>query len=105
MTRHVARLEPIDQRASGSPARPGSWFITHRLGRPAGGTYTEVAMPAHAEALDRAVLETVVRAVAVELYGSAWAFIYGPEQHAEAIARWSSPRRELVVVEVVEVLS
>lgn len=82
------------------------WYITHPLGRPAGGTYTEVAFSrtarfaaARHERPD-AVLEEVVRRVAVDLYGTAWAFTYRPDQYDDAIGRWQMRRRERVVVTV-----
>lgn len=118
--RFVARLEPIDQREPAPAPRAGSWFITHPLGRPAGNTYTEVSFTPtvlaalHGLPLDpqldlaayvRAILDAVVRAVAVELYGTAWAFTYGPEHPPQSLARREAGRRELVTVEVVEVLS
>lgn len=110
--RFIAKLTPIDQFVTGVAPEPNSWFITHPLGKPAGGTYTEVTFTdAALNGLDRdhartpAVLEQVVREVAAELYGTAWAFIYGPEQHPDAIARFESPRREHVLVELVEVFS
>jgi hypothetical protein len=88
------------------PTLPGAWSITHPLGRPAGGTYTEVAFAD--EALDElvhatpqqveAVCEEVTRRVAVDLYGTAWAFTYRPDQYADAIERHHVRRRELVIV-------
>jgi hypothetical protein len=96
-----ARLESLEQQPL-DPA-PTSWFITHELGGPAAGTFTEVAFDdtRHPDT----VLEPVVRLVAVELYGTRWAFLYPPEQYAGAIGRHSMRRRELVVVSGIEVLA
>jgi hypothetical protein len=82
---------------------PGSWFITHPLGRPAGNTYTEVAFAPDVAVQPRAVLDEVVRHVARDLYGTAWAFTYPPEDFADAIERYGSRRRERVVVTDLEV--
>jgi hypothetical protein len=78
----------------------GSWFVTHPLGRPAGNTYTEVAFAPDVLARQHspAVLDQVVRSVAVDLYGTAWAFTYPPEDYVDAIERWHMRRRERVVV-------
>lgn len=102
--RFLARLEPIDQRDRQQPLT-GSWFITHGIGTPAGGTFTEVAIdPAvlgdAPRDIARAALEQTVRELAVQLYGDSWAFTYDP-QHPPA----EPNRRELVVVTWVEVLS
>jgi hypothetical protein len=80
---------------------PGSWFITHGLGTPAAGTYTEVAFAPEVlqqpEATE-AALEQITRQVARALYGNAWAFTYRPDQWHEAIERHGMRRRERVVV-------
>lgn len=81
---------------------PGSWFITHPLGGPAAGTYTEVAIEG-AERLPERVADEVVRRVAIDLYGTRWAFHYRPDQYAGAIGRWGMRRRERVTVTGVEV--
>lgn len=95
------------------PLDSTSWFITHPLGGPAAGTFTEVAIgedvldglhelcgdePGVAELLERAVL-----AVARELYGTAHAFTYRPGQYADAIGRHGMRRREVVVLTELEV--
>lgn len=88
------------------PAGPdsyGSWSITFGLGKSAQGTYTEVAFTRDVDRHPERVLEEVVRRVAVDLYGTAWAFTYRPEQYAEAIARWGLRRRERVLVTSIEV--
>lgn len=87
-----------------------SWFITHGLGKPAGGTFTEVVIDGTPEDDDGAplpveVVEQLVREIAVQLYGTAWAFTYRPDQYADAIGRHGMRRRELVLVDALEVLS
>ncbi len=98
-----ARLDPL----GAGDTWPSSWSISHLLGGPATGTYTEVALaPAVRDAgHPDQVLEEVVRRVAVDLYGTAWAYVYPPEQFADAIARWGLRRRERVVVTAVVVWS
>jgi hypothetical protein len=100
---HEARLVPdVHPHAANLT---GSWFITHGFGKPAAGTYTEVAfLPEITETEPERVLDEVVRAVAVELYGTAWAFHYRPDQYADAIGRFPEMRRrERVLVTAVEV--
>ena len=107
---YAARLQPAGEVASSLPPHPSSWFITHALGGPANGTYTEVsfvevdlaplvASPLYVES----ILDAVVRHLATELYGRAWAFHYRPEQYADSIARHGTIRRERVLVEGIEV--
>lgn len=92
-----------------SPLMPGSWFITHGIGKPAEGTFTEVAFThdalRDADGVEHPehVLDAVVRLVAGQLYGTAWAFHYRPDQYADSIERWSMRRRERVLVTSVEV--
>jgi hypothetical protein len=102
---HEARLLPFTDGAEHAAVQPGSWFITHPLGKPAGNTYTEVIItPAvQAEEHPEHVIDAVVRRVADELYGRAWAFHYRPEQYADSIERWGMTRRERVAVTSVEV--
>jgi hypothetical protein len=86
--------------------RPTSWFITHPLGGPAANTFTEVQMPdftPDGEKLEESVLDAAVRQIAMQLYGTAYAFTYRPGQYADSIARHRMTRRELVLVSVVEV--
>jgi hypothetical protein len=90
--------------------RPDAWFITHPLGGPAAGTYTEVVIepnpdgtPSAGAPLPAHIVEHVVCLVALELYGNAWAFVYPPEQRDRGTLR--ARRRECVVVEGIEVLS
>lgn len=94
------------------PLDPTSWFITHGIGGPAAGTFTEVAIAEDVlelllELHDRDVvvelLERAVRHVAGQLYGTAYAFTYRPGQYADAIARHGMRRREVVVVSALEV--
>lgn len=90
---------------------PGSWFITHGAGKPAQNTYTEVAFAPDALSDEDGapypehVLDQAVRAVAGQLYGTAWAFHYRPDQADDAIRRWSLRRRERVVITDLEVWS
>lgn len=94
--------------------RPGSWYVTHGLGGPAAGTYTEVAFDPGAvdplqTHLDHAsivrILDGIVRQTAVALYGTAWAFTYRPDEYADAIERHGMRLRERVVVDGIEVYS
>jgi hypothetical protein len=96
---------------------PTSWTVTFGLGGPAANTYTEVRFPA--EVLDRLadpewwgvtdeharerILDETVRQVAEQAYGRSWAFHYRPDQYDESVARWSPRRREVLVVERLEV--
>lgn len=84
---------------------PGSWYITHGMGKPAQNTYTEVAFTPEVQAAGHpeAVLEEATRKVAADLYGRCWAFTYRPDQYEESIARWRVRRRERVVVTTLEV--
>lgn len=91
--------------------RPGSWFVTHGLGGPAAGTYTEVVLdPPLPEDDDGApipheLISEVVRQTAIALYGTAWAFHYPPQQYADAIERHGMRLRERVIVDGIEVYS
>lgn len=91
--------------------RPGSWFITHGLGKPAANTYTEVVLdPPLPEDADGApipheLIDEIVRQVAIALYGTAWAFTYPPQQYADAIERHGMRLRERVLVDGIEVYS
>jgi hypothetical protein len=91
----TARLVPnVDEHAMNLP---GSWFITHPLGGPAGDTYTEVVIH-QGERYPESMRDDAVRFVATELYGSRWAFHYRPEQFDDAIGRYGLRRRERVFV-------
>lgn len=93
----------LDQESSDPWGRP--WTVTFGFGKPAQGTYTEIAFAPEVAAQNHPerVLEEVVRQVVIDLYGTAWAFTYRPDQYDEAIARWSLRRRERVVVTSIEV--
>jgi hypothetical protein len=90
---------------------PSSWFLTHGFGKPAAGTYTEVRFaPSVIDtlALDgslhvEAILDGVVRRVAADLYGTAWAFHYRPDEYARAIEQYRLRLREVVEVSSIEV--
>lgn len=107
----LAELVPAGTRTLGP-----CWYITHGLGGPAAGTFTEVAFTAAAadgvifrddarDLTDDVLFERVVREVAVSLYGTAWAFLYRPREYDDAIGRHGMKRRERVVVEAVEVFA
>lgn len=92
---------------------PTSWFVTFGFGKPAAGTYSEVRLPAELTGPDgpvvvdeqrrEAILDAVVRRVVVDLYGSAWAFHYRPNEYADAIERYGVRLREVVEVSSIEV--
>jgi hypothetical protein len=117
-----AKLLPAEQLVDENLLAPlaTSWTVTFGLGGPAAGTYTEVRFPAAvldaeggarefvAGAADPAyelerLLDDLVRRVAEETYGRSWAFHYRPEQYEQSVARWNTRRREVVVVERLEV--
>jgi len=75
------------------------WYITHPLGKPAGDTYTAVVFAADvADAFVPAVLHATAHAVAFDLYGTAWAFIYPPNEYESAVGRFPMRCRERVLV-------
>jgi hypothetical protein len=83
-----------------------SWFITFGFGKPAECTFTEVVLPDFADdgtPLTQAVKDELVRRLANDLYGTAWAFHYRPDQAAEALWRYDVRLREHVTVTSVEV--
>lgn len=95
---HVtARLSPFHS----VPVGAQSWFISHGLGTPAAGTFTEVIF--EGEQPDEITAAVAVRQVADQLYSNRWAFVYRPDQYAVAIARHGMTRRERVVVTDIEV--
>lgn len=87
-----------------SSTHPRSWFITFGVSSPARGMFTEVAITGNDD-FDSETLDRVVRAIAVELYGTAWAFHYPPDDYESAIERYNLVRREKVVVARVEAWS
>lgn len=100
---YEARLVPFADGAEHAAVQPGSWFITFGFGKPAASTYTEVVLaPAVLDQPD-AVVEEAVRGVARDLYGTAWAFTYRPEQYADAVERHGVRRRERVAITELEV--
>lgn len=102
---HEARLVPFIDGAEHAAVQPGSWFVTFGFGRPAQATYTEVVLAPQVRDAGHPehVVEEAVRAVVLELYGTAWAFIYRPEQYADAIERHNVKRRERVAITSLEV--
>lgn len=100
---HEARLVPFPDGAEHAAVQPGSWFITFGFGKPAQNTYTEVVLAPEVRDMPEHVVDEAVRAVARELYGTAWAFHYRPEQYADAIERYGVKRRERVAITVLEV--
>jgi len=104
-TARLAERRPMHDRPDAT-----SWFVTFGFGKPAASTYTEVAFADTALADEdehfqhpEHVLDAVVRRVAADLYGQAWAFHYRPEQYDEAIGRYPVRLREKVVVSSIEV--
>lgn len=83
---------------------PGAWAITHQLGSPAGGTHTEVVLADDtATGLPEHLADDLVRKIAGDLYGRAWAFHYRPEQVPEQVLKYGSRVRERVEVTAVKV--
>lgn len=68
-----------------------TWFITFGLGTRHGRTHTRVLVPA---SLSRDEASDYVRSVAVESYGTEWAFHYSPDQYESAIAQYHLTVRE-----------
>lgn len=99
-----ASLDPSNT----GPDWAGSWFITHGFGKPAAGTYTEVALGDNAridpegQPWPEHVIDQAVREVAGQLYGTAWAFHYRPDQAADAIYSYGIRRRERVIITSIE---
>lgn len=102
-----ARLAAPDRTARpGGRSESHSWFITFGFGKPAQRTFTEVVLPDFTDdgqPLTDAVKDALVRKVAADLYGTAWAFHYRPEQAEEALWRYDVRIREHVTVTSVEV--
>ena len=96
-----ARIDPL----ASTNIEPNSWFITFGLGGPAEGSFTEVTFGPGEPADLTDIIDQVVRQVAFDTYGTAWAFHYSPDQYDSAIERWSLWRRERIVVEGIEVYS
>lgn len=83
---------------------PGAWAITHGFGNVAQGTHTEVVFTdATAAALPEHVADSLVRAVAHEVYPGGWAFHYRPDEVPAAVLGYGSRLRERVEVSAVEV--
>jgi hypothetical protein len=108
MSSYVASLAARNGPPYGGKPSPLSWFITFGLGGPAGGTYTEVEFTPEcvarleAEATDpgdlSGLLDETVRQIACDLYGTAWAFDYRPDQYAGSIERFPVRLREHALV-------
>jgi hypothetical protein len=96
---YVAKLDPLAPTTHGAT----SWWITHGLGGPAAGSFTEVGFSHEAGEMPEEILDWVVRRVANDLYWNRWAFIYPPDEYEDAIAPYSMWRREFVRVLTVEV--
>lgn len=84
------------------------WYITFGLGTAAGKTFTRVQFADDFTDADGApypehVLHAVVRQVAAELYGTAWAFNYRPDEYQGAIGRFDMRIREHVDITELEV--
>jgi hypothetical protein len=100
---HEAKLVPFMDGSEHAAVQPGSWFITFGLGKPAAGTYTEVVLAPAVNDQPEHVVDEAVRSVARDLYGTAWAFHYRPDQYADAIERHGMKRRERVAITELEV--
>lgn len=98
---YTAKVDPL----ADSVIRPDSWFITHGLGGPAAGMFTEVRFIYPSPEQPEHVLDEIVRKVAFACYGTSWAFHYRPNQYKQAIQneRFSLTRREVVIVSSIEV--
>jgi hypothetical protein len=102
---HEAKLVPFMDGSEHAAVQPGSWFITFGLGKPAGSTYTEVVLAPEVRAAGHPerVVDEAVRAVAAELYGTAYAFTYRPEQYTDSIEKYGMKRRERVAITALEI--
>jgi hypothetical protein len=94
-----ARIDPL----ADTTIHPSSWFITHGLGTPARGMFTEVVVPDFTDNGTKLTVwqqSEIVRTVAAQLYGRRWAFHYPPGDYESTIQtdNWSLTRRERVVV-------
>lgn len=92
MIRVVCRIVPLDPEV---PDLPGSWYVTHGLGSPAAGLYTEIVLPS---SVDVGLMEEVARQAAFEAYGNQWAFLYPPGEREATIERYELRRRERLEV-------
>lgn len=104
---YTARLAPPNGMPQGR-IEHRSWFVTFGLGKPAGGTSTEVVVPDCTDdgrPLTRDEKRQLVRRVVTDLYGTAWAFEYAPEDAEQAVFRYGLRIREHVTVTSVEVWS
>jgi hypothetical protein len=100
----TARIDPL----ADTSIHPSSWFITHGLGGPAAGMFTEVVVPEFTDTGEKLTIAQqagIVRTIADQLYGTRWAFHYPPEDYEQSIQndRWSLTRRERAVITEIEV--
>jgi len=105
---YAARLAEPDRHARpGGRSESRSWFISFGFGKPAQSTFTEVVLPDFADdgqPLTDEMKRELVRKIALDLYGTAWAFHYGPREAQDSIWRFPGMRlREHVTVTSVEV--
>jgi hypothetical protein len=103
--RLVLPLRRVD--APNEAVDANAWAITHPLGGIAGGTYTEVAFvdetPDAPLPVAEHVLDSIVRQLAVEVYGPGrWAFHYRPDQVPASVLAHGILLRERVEVSEVE---
>lgn len=104
---YEARLaEPDPAARPGGRRAHASWFITFGFGKPAQRTFTEVVLPDFTdsgEPLTERIKDELVRHIANDLYGTAWAFHYRPDQADDALWKYDVRLREHVTVTAVEV--
>ena len=105
---YAARLAEPDRHARpGGRSESRSWFISFGFGKPAQSTFTEVVLPDFADdgqPLTDEMKRELVRKISLDLYGTAWAFHYGPREAQDSIWRFPGMRlREHVTVTSVEV--
>lgn len=104
---YAARLAEPDRTARpGGRSEHRSWYITFGFGKPAERTFTEVVLPDFTddgEPLPEHIKDDLVRRIAADLYGTAWAFHYRPDQAQDALWRYDVRLREHVTVTSVEV--
>lgn len=94
-----ARIDPL----ADTSIHPSSWFITHGLGTPAAGMFTEVTFPEGTADLSIQEQAEIVRTVAAQVYGNRWAFHYPPDDYHDVIENYSLVRRERITITGIEV--
>lgn len=96
-----AKLVPFRDGHEHAAVQPGSWIVTHTLGGPAAGTFTEVVFVTDgtlgADHMNPDVLDVLVHEVALQLYGRHFAFVY-PSAEKAGVEEFGMQRRETVTV-------